>query len=1710
MKQIRRLGILILMLTASMLASAINLSVDLTNGNLLTADEIADKPMVSIGVDADGNRVEDGGEAVATLSGKYHSNEHGWTNFSATVAVEGPVKITFGTCAWGGDVTVKIGNETVATFNTNTGACYHNNKAENVVSGYYKGSEAATLTISGGSYVPYFAVEDVDPSTLIEEATVSFSTGTEQPQGTFPADIKAEVGTNIAIPLNRTLYLEGYTLTAWTDGAQNYAPGAAFTVPAEGATLTPVFTQNSVNFEDRTEAVTATWDFQRKNDAPLLNYQGNGAVGIYVTQVTVNGAVIDLKLDFDATDGKIANGSWTEWCQMNSGTVLTLPACTGTEVSFYSMNEPTGTTVAGSSDWTFASSVTSYTYEGVASSLSIVIGGGSYYRWVKAVYPVPTGGQDLPTSSTISFSLGDETAEGTLPEGGTIDYGTPFAIPVNHTLYKEGYTLTGWTDGVNTYAPGTSFDAMEETIALTPVFTQNSANLSDRTEAVTVVFDFQRQNGAPLMAYEGPSGIFVTQATVNGESIDVKLDFNTAGGGKIANGNWIDWCQMNGGTVLTVPSCKGATVSINSFSATTTTTIDGQTDYETNGTTVTYTVASPAETIDIVIGDGSYFSTFTIVLPVVQQSGGTTYTNEVATVVWPFSDENNISDYTASPEGVFSTVSVDLGENITTAGTGTSLESPGITFVKLAPTTKTDAVEWSVKPVAGLTFTPTKVSANITRFGTDQEHAVIVTAKAGDGETITLGTYTAARANKTQAEDKYGSNDDYATRFDIELTSEQQATLTSADGFSLFVTVGVPSGKQGGFAEVVIEGLVNGSVQDVNKYTFAAVADPEEGGTVNVYPVAEEYEEGSELTLTATENFGYDFVSWTDEEGNTVSEEAKFKYTVNGDAVLTANFVQVETYELTLNVEGGANDYMVLLDPLPTDVDGKMMYEAGTVVTITATGNKILTFTGWDDGQTTSERQVTMNSDVALTATFEATDFIAGWDFYKKGNSGRVADFASADNESAAFSLVNTATGETSSWLDKSTEAAGGYESLKGAAVNWKTGTENGDVGNWHWQTKVNAEAFTNVVVSFDMLYNYNSYTVYDVEFSTDGDTWTKAGSINLDGPKKVNSAEIALGEDADNQAELYIRWIANKTSEIKGSASANDGNTIANIYILGSAEILNDGQAPQLVKTVPENNATGASATGKIVLTFDERVKVAEGTTATLGDKTLTPSVMGKAVTFEYRQLDYDTDYTFTLPGGSISDLTDNTLEEAITINFHTMMREAVGKTLYDAVVSNVEELVEAIKAANNRADKTTRYRIFVKSGEYNIPLSETMKTVNGFDVPECITFITASNISFIGEDRDATVITNAIPADATFAGTYGTTSKYDGIGNSDVLQIAGNVTDTYFQDITIKSGIEDARGRNIAVQDRGTRTIYKNAKLYGYQDTWTSNKNDGLYYFEGGVVRGRTDYLCGKGDAFFNEVTLQQLAGGYLAVPSTPANIGWVFLDCTINGDGSGVDGNYTLGRPWGSGTPVALFINTTMNVLPSAIGWNEMSNGWPKRFAEYNSMTATGSTVDLSGRKKTFGDGHANNPVLTMEEADTYSDMSLMFGEWTPAAMTEQVPVITDVTLSGTTLSWTGSDYALLYAIVKDGQVIDFTLDTEYIVDDASAEYTIRAANERGGLNEPSAVAVEAPTVPTAITQVATESIDSPAYNMAGQRVNSSFKGIVIKKGQKVVNK
>ena len=1005
-----------------------------------------------------------------------------------------------------------------------------------------------------------------------------------------------------------------------------------------------------------------------------------------------------------------------------------------------------------------------------------------------------------------------------------------------------------------------------------------------------------------------------------------------------------------------------------------------------------------------------------------------------------------------SPEGAFSVASLDLN-GVQAVGTE-GVNWCDYKFIKLQPAIDAnDALTWNLKPAKGLTFIPTEISAYVAKFGTDASpHNIIVTGKTAEGKSIVLGTYTSARNNRQQADDKYGSEEDYAQNFKITLTDEQRAELSTAEGFSLEMTVGTNNAKQGGFSQVYIKGLIDGQAEDVSKCPVTIAANPEDAGSVAIKPLADSYDQGTEVTLVASEKFGYDFVNWTDADGNVLSETPEFKFTINRAEDLTANFKAVNTYALSAAVTNGANDYMVSFTPEPNVVDGKNMYEEGTVVTLKAISNPILTFTNWSDGQTSSEITVTMDADKDLTAEYSALDFVAGWDFYRQGANGRPADFAYAENDAATLNLRN-ADGDIQGWLDKSELGAGGYEG-RPAAVNWRTT----GLGDYYWQTKINASAFKNIKVVTAMVFNYNAYTKQNVEYSLDGENWQTVGTVTLEGAKNWTDAEFALPEAANNQAELYLRWISDKTSKISGTESDNDGIALGASFIYGDMELINDGKAPVLVSTVPAEGAASASINGKIVLNFDEKVKLAEEATATIGDKTITGEASGKSVIFTYKNLDFNTSYEFNLPANSIADLTDNYLDTPVKLAFTTRTRPEVAKATPDFIVPDDGDFRAAIAAANAREDKTKRFRIFVRDGEYMIPMDKnTTVNVNGGTFPDVTLRLTASNTSIIGESMEGTVIINEVP-DMDGIGSH----PMEGIGNADLLQIQSGVSGTYFQNLTLKHGISDNRGRNIVLQDKGDKTIMKDACLWGYQDTYTSNNQNARYYFEGGVLRGRTDFLCGKGDAFYNAVTLQMCAsGGYLAVPSVPKQYGYIFKDCEIVGENSTIDGNYTLGRPWGEGTPIALYIDTKMTVKPSAIGWAEMgSDGHPARFAEYNSMTASGTVIDLSERKKTFGAGnHPNNPVLTKEEADAHDYATVMGGDddWDPAMDCEQAPAASGLTSNEGTLNWDDSKYALCWAVYADGQLLGFTTECTYVPSVKAESFGVRALNEMGGLGE-----------------------------------------------------
>ena len=62
-------------------------------------------------------------------------------------------------------------------------------------------------------------------------------------------------------------------------------------------------------------------------------------------------------------------------------------------------------------------------------------------------------------------------------------------------------------------------------MTLTPVFAENTEALSG-----TVVYDFQRQNGAPTVQWQGVNKFLVYQAVNGSAKIDVKFAVDTTNG----------------------------------------------------------------------------------------------------------------------------------------------------------------------------------------------------------------------------------------------------------------------------------------------------------------------------------------------------------------------------------------------------------------------------------------------------------------------------------------------------------------------------------------------------------------------------------------------------------------------------------------------------------------------------------------------------------------------------------------------------------------------------------------------------------------------------------------------------------------------------------------------------------------------------------------------------------------------------------------------------------------------------------------------------------------------------------------------------------------------------------------------------------------------------------------------------------------------------
>ena len=436
-----------------------DIKVDLTNGNLALEGEKTQGTWINSGdyigfaVDGGGavSRVaKDDASAVCQIKGKWHSNQWGWTNTEIIVPVEGTVKITYGAAySYGGTVTVKnSSNETVATLSTLVdGVYYDSTHPEKVVYTYYSGP-ATTLTLTGGNYLLYLAIEASDY--VPDNKTVTFSTGTTGATGVVPDAQTKDINLDnkLTIPTNHSLYLSGNTLTGWTDGANTYSVGDTYTI-TDDVTLTPVFTPNTTTLADRAAATVITWDFRRANGAPIVEWQGSGhADHIWVGQATIGGKTIDVKMDLDASSGKFNNASNTDCTQTNSGTTFTIPSLQDAVIELESHSSFTisSTTIDGSTAYTgTGTSHVSYTVTSTSGSSTIVIEDGSYYKYVKITLPAqPTR---TVTISSAKYATYYSNIAYTLPENlqaATIDGETSGTLTLNYR-YSAGDKVPGGT-----------------------------------------------------------------------------------------------------------------------------------------------------------------------------------------------------------------------------------------------------------------------------------------------------------------------------------------------------------------------------------------------------------------------------------------------------------------------------------------------------------------------------------------------------------------------------------------------------------------------------------------------------------------------------------------------------------------------------------------------------------------------------------------------------------------------------------------------------------------------------------------------------------------------------------------------------------------------------------------------------------------------------------------------------------------------------------------------------------------------------------------------------------------------------------------------------------------------------------------------------------------------------------------------------------------
>lgn len=269
-----------------------------------------------------------------------------------------------------------------------------------------------------------------------------------------------------------------------------------------------------------------------------------------------------------------------------------------------------------------------------------------------------------------------------------------------------------------------------------------------------------------------------------------------------------------------------------------------------------------------------------------------------------------------------------------------------------------------------------------------------------------------------------------------------------------------------------------------------------------------------------------------------------------------------------------------------------------------------------------------------------------------------------------------------------------------------------------------------------------------------------------------------------------------------------------------------------------------------------------------------------------------------------------------------------------------NIQEVLFSIRAF--RPEHTV---VYIKKGVYKEKLV----------LPSWV-----ANVTFIGEDRDQTIITWDDHANINDMGTF----------RSYTFLIQGN--EITFENLTIENSAP-RMGQAVAAHIEGDKIVFRNCRFLGNQDTIFTGRENSRQYYENCYIEGTTDFIFGPSTCWFEACTIHCKTNSFITAASTPQSqpYGYVFNRCKVT-LADDVNKMY-LGRPWRQ-YAMTLFMNCELpqGIVPEGWhNWGKDENEKTARYMEYNNTGAGAATEKRASWVK----------ILTKKEATVYAVEQVM---------------------------------------------------------------------------------------------------------------------------------